>query len=468
MSLQSEETSSVLELFGLEKENVQSATYSNLNGDACIDIFLMPSDSMECPECGGTKHRVKNYVLKRINHSILTDRRCTIHYHARRYECSLCHRTFYEHNPFTFKSSRISVKTVMQVLDDLKNQNETFTSVAVRHNLSPTTVASIFDHHVQVSRKPLPERLNFDECYAMKTKGSAYVCMLVDHRSAQPIDLLPSRRKDHLVSYFQNIPLEERKNVKVCCFDMYDTYRSVMKMCLPNAIGIVDRFHMIQELTRRIDRIRIRVMKKFGGSKKDKTSDEYYLLKRFSWLLYKNAFDEDKYGSLLDPNRNRLYNQHFKTNLNYYEIRNKLFAVDPVLKTASDIRDSFNDFYNKSTKENAAEKLNEMIETFRTCDIPELTSFAQTLIKWHNEILNYFGNYGYYYTVNQEAGRVVPQNIRISNAIIENRNAILKILKKNANGYTNFVRFRNRALYVLIKDERPTAYPMILKEDKTR
>ena len=48
---------------------------------------------------------------------------------------------------------------------------------------------------------------------------------------------------------------------------------------------------------------------------------------------------------------------------------------------------------------------------------------------------------------------------RMNNAIIENRNAIIKCIKKNANGYTNWDRFRNRVLYVLDADARFSLNP---------
>ena len=53
------------------------------------------------------------------------------------------------------------------------------------------------------------------------------------------------------------IPLEERKKVKYVSFDMWETYRIVVKHVFPDACCISDHFHVIQELTRRVDRVRI-------------------------------------------------------------------------------------------------------------------------------------------------------------------------------------------------------------------
>ncbi|MBF0579209.1 hypothetical protein IM774_05330 [Erysipelotrichaceae bacterium RD49] len=39
----------------------------------------------------------------------------------------------------------------------------------------------------------------------------------------------------------------------------------------------------------------------------------------------------------------------------------------------------------------------------------------------------------------------------MTSSMIENRNKLVKQIKNNANGYTNWPRFRNRVLYVLNK-----------------
>jgi len=62
------------------------------------------------------------------------------------------------------------------------------------------------------------------------------------------------------VDYFYNIPLTERKKVKYVSFDMWCTYRDVAKLMFPNCVCIVDKFHVLQELSRKVTRVRIDVM----------------------------------------------------------------------------------------------------------------------------------------------------------------------------------------------------------------
>ena len=445
----------ILELFSLEDKDVLSCNYRNANGSAVIDIRLVPKYD-PCPNCGSAHPKIKGYSRRVINHGILTDRLCLINYDARRYQCSACNRTYMEKSPFSFGSSSISPLTVQNVLRDLKNFNETFSSVAHRYHISPTSAASIFDQHVSIPRKPLPSIINFDEVYAFRHHSDKYVCVILDFQTSKPVDVLNSRRYDRLLSYFMQIPLEERKNVKACCFDMYDTYRSIMHSCFPNAIGCVDHYHLSQELGRKIDAIRIRIMK---GTRKG--SDEYYLLKKFNWILYK-PLDASARNSkpLFDPNAPRKYNYHFKTDLNYYDIRNRLLSIDSELADAWRLKDDMDDFYQKASDDTAEDLLAGLIKKFLSSAIEEMRHFAKTLNKWKVEIINSVHVYGYAYRIDSSTGEVISRPVHLTNAIIENRNSIIKCLKKNANGYRNWERFRNRILYVLDKDALPLLNPL--------
>ena len=456
-----------LQLFGLENIDVQSIKVIRSGNNIIIDIFLVPKP-IPCPWCSFEHPHVKNYVLKKITHSELTDRGCTIHYHARRFECPICKRTYYEQNPFVFKNMKISIKTVYNILEALKKSNETFSSVANTFHISPTTVASIFDAHVDIKRKTLPERICIDETYAFQSDTSKYICLLLDFDTQKPIDVLPSRHFEYLKSYFLKIPKKERENVLFLCSDMYDCYRSVAKACLPNAITIVDHYHVIQDLNRHTEAVRIQVMK----AHKKNDPDSYYLLKKFNWMIYRNEESQEETERLkekgklpiFDPNNERKYNKHFNQYINYYEIREKIRNIDKELTEAWNLKDDVKDFYDEANLDNAEIKLDELITKFTSSSVAEMKDFGKTLKKWKKEIINSFHVMGYEYKVSNSTGRVAVQEKKMNNAIIENRNSIIKIIKKNANGYSNWTRFRNRTLYVLDKDSTYSMYP--IRKDK--
>lgn len=206
-------------MFNINEDIIDSIDVLHKSDGVYVNIKLR-RDIHSCPVCECETSYIKDYRERKILHSILTNTPCFIIYKARRYRCLNCRKSFYEHNPFSHMNMKVSVVTVSNVLEDLKHVGETFKSVALRYGLSPTTVSSIFDAHVFISRKRLPEYLCIDECYAYSGDKGNYVCVLIDFQSKETVDLLPSRKKQDLIRYFDRIPLEERKRVKLLCIDM--------------------------------------------------------------------------------------------------------------------------------------------------------------------------------------------------------------------------------------------------------
>ena len=159
--------------------------------------------------------------------------------------------------------------------------------------------------------------------------------------------------------------------------------------------------------------------------------------------------DEDKYGRLFDVERERKYNSHFKSYMNYYDLRKKILEINNDLTICYSLKLELVDFYSKSTIDNAKVNLENLIRSCIDTNIDEMIAFSNNLINWKQEIINSFTIVGTEYKVEADKGQVVVCNKKVNNAIIENRNKIIKCIKNNANGYTNWSRFRNRVMYVL-------------------
>ena len=442
----------------LERADIKSMNIYNDGEGLTIDVELN-SKPHKCPVCSTETSRIKGYQNKIIRHSILNNTPCIIDYRARRYICPLCGKTFFENNPFTNKGSRLSVATVYNVLADLKNPALTFSYVASKYHISQSTVANIFDRGVNIPRRTLPECICFDETYAFKSDRSNYICVLVDYKDKKVIDILPTRRMQDLTDYFYNIPLEERKKVRYVSFDMWQTYRSVAKTMFPNCVTIVDKFHLLQEFTRKATRVRIRIMnknkkikdelenearrlkkekKKLPPDKQEKliqAQRNYYILKKFEWMIF------SKYKDILNPNLEKKMNHALGQYCNLYDLFNLLENTDEDMTEMINLKDELYDFYEKCTYEESKAKINELIIDFRSSSVPELVSFANTLTQWKPEIINSF--------------IIIPGiNKKMNNALIENRNKSIKLLKHSSNGYTNWKRFRNRVLYTINDDEK--------------
>lgn len=450
------EMNDLIAAFGLDRANIELIhVYHECNG-IFINLTLNVKEHT-CPLCKTPTTKIKDYRIKKIKHSVLNPTPCIINYRARRYICPVCHKSFYEDNPFTQPGSSISVATVYNVLTELKRPEATFSNIADKYFLSPSSVSLIFDNHIRISRRTLPECLCFDETYAFKSYDSDYICVLLDYTNKKIVDVLPSRKKKDLIEYFSRIPIDERKKVKYVSFDMWCTYRTVSKLMFPNCCCILDKFHVLQELSRRMQKIRVTVMnenkktkdtlnekqKKLRVEHKQLTPEEderlktasinYYLLKKFHFVLHSN----DK--KISDPNYEKKFNHVLERYCNLYDIYDLLIEIDPILKEAVEIKDKIHNFYKTSTHAKAKEELEEIIILCRTSQIRTINEFANTLTEWKQEIINSFI-------------KIPSINKKMNNSLIENRNKSIKLLKHSSNGYTNWERFRKRVLYCLNDD----------------
>ena len=396
-----------------------------------VRIKLKPDPDPKCPYCG-TQLVCNGFYNKKLIHSILINRPCTVFFARRRYICRHCECTFSEPNRFAGKGENVTYETKINVLKDLKEPSMTYTSTARRNNLSTTKVLQIFDKHVSISRKPLPEVLAIDEHYFPASDfDSLYICVLMDFKDGTIIDILPDRKKDYLISYFGNIRNEtlnkkngrsELSNVKYVSIDLYDTYKDIARTYFRKAIICADSFHVIEHLTKGFRAVRLRCRRN--------TQDEdlQYLLTKFKYI-----FDHDHF---LDNEPK--YNKRFKRYMNYRDMMNILFERFPDLKKAYYLKESYLLFNETCTLKDAPERLADQIGAFADSGIDEYIEFYNLLINWSQEIINSF---------------TVVYSRRINNSYIESRNRQIESLFFNANGFTNFHRTRPRILYCLNKKD---------------
>ena len=143
----------------------------------------------------------------------------------------------------------------------------------------------------------------------------------------------------------------------------------------------------------------------------------YYILKKFSWMIFSNNND------ILNPNIEKKMNRALGQYCNLYDLFTLLENTDEDMTEMINLKDELYHFYAKSTYEEAKTKINDLIIHFRSSGVDELVPFANTLTQWKSEIINSF--------------IIIPGlNKKMNNALIENRNKTIKLLKHSSNGYT--------------------------------
>ena len=380
-----------------------------------------------CKRCGTYHTSVKEYVLKKITHSIFHNKSCTILYHHRRFLCPKCGRTSMEDNPFCSENNHISDRTIDNILKFLKRYNNPFRAAAEYFDVAVSEVIALFDKYCQMRRLPLKKAICLDEVYFSRKRKKKYVLIILSFASGDILNVLKDRDKRTIASYLRSIDLDERNKVEYAAIDMNDSYREVLPRYLHNATIIADPFHVVSRVGKALDDVRKRVMRRYEGNKK---SDGYYLLKYRDEIFFKEELSNEA-----------VYNGHFKTHLSEFQLMRMIKALDKELEKAYDLYQVYLS-YNHTDYEDINKALSDLESYIRDCklsDIEEFIALASTLSLWKTEIVNSFCKI---------------DGVRVTNGPLEGRNSMIKKILKIANGYSNFERFRNRLMYSLNKNSR--------------
>lgn len=446
---------SITELLNLEDSDIIISDISIQGTTKTLTLETTPYTHF-CPSCGFKMHS-RGTKKRTIKHPILQDTyELILILKQRRWKCTNpeCCYDISESFKFVNKRRRTTNATDMLIVDAYRDLMETSSSIANRFHVSDTHVLEVFDRYVKMDRLPLTDAICIDEVFLDMDEYCKYALVIQDFHTGDPIDLLRSRRTNVTEPYFVSIPIEERNAVRYLISDMYNQYISYVDKYFPNAVSVVDSFHVIQWITRLIDNYIRQLLKKFRQRDREleeqlsyeqqrpvslPPSDEVYLLQKYRWLILASQ-SNIKYHS--DPRMD----SHFRCLMNTYDYEDALFRIDYKLKEFRDLKEIYIQFNNRNAGNpvKAREELDELIPLYQSCEHEIFRDFGNLLEKYEDYIINSFimvEKHGF--------GRIY--NSRLSNGPIESINRKVKDLKRLGRGFRNFEHFRNRFLYAARK-----------------
>lgn len=436
--------------------------------------FIKKLEPTYCEICGYRMHS-KGLYKRSINHPILQDGYCLyVKIERRSWYCTnpKCRHHCLDTFSFAPKYKHNSNQTIFMILDAMRNINLTTAEIAQRFNVSDTYVHETFLRYVNCDRLPLPRILSVDEVYLNFNDRNRYALVLMDFESGEIVDILPNRLKDSYQKYFQSIPLEERNKVEILICDMYDPYVNFSINYLHKAKVVLDSFHVVQWINRKINNYINQIKKKYQerdekelmrrnlennrNDKSRKQSREVYVLNHYRWVLLSNRNKPSKHAF-------RKYNRFFKQYLDVYDYEKMFMELDEsflLMRNLKDLYDDFNDALMVSEEEKKKE-LEHLIEIYRTCDLSMFQEFGDLLDKHKNEIINSF------ITINQvkieehekRVNKTTQTIRRMSNGPIESFNRKPKDFKRNSRGFSNPEYVIKRILWSTRKNEHVRAVP---------
>ena len=273
-------------------------------------------------------------------------------------------------------------------------------SVAREFNISTSTVMRYFDLVSYPKEYEMPEVIGIDE-FKGNTGGFAYNVIVTNPKDHCVIDILKTRDLEYLKRYFY--PLNLRDCVQYITQDMYEPFKIFANSKFKNAKVVADKYHYIRQITWALENVRKREQKRLS-------KEERLFFKRSKKLLHKkiNKLKEEK--------------QYLRA----------MFSHSYDLELAYELKKAFEDFVKTTSYEQAKHELSIWIKMAKESGLKEFKDAITAFTNWKEEICN---------------SKIEPY----TNGFTEGCNNKIKVLKRNAYGFRNFTRFRNRILHMFNK-----------------
>ena len=362
-----------------------------------------------CPHCGEDSINIHGYKQSTIKIMPISGYNALLKLKKQRYKCKCCGKTFTAKTDIVKKNCYIS-NNVKQAAALYASNKISEKDIAIQLNISHNTVNrvinSFFDSY-KINYNYLPEVLCFDEFKSTKDADGSMSFIYCDAQTHNIIDIVENRQLAYLKKYFRRYNKKARKAVKYIVMDMYKPYISLVKELFPNAKIIMDKFHIINNLSRALNKTRIKLM--------NNNESLYNKLKNYYKLLLKD--------------RSQLDRVHYYKYKCFDKMMCQADIVDYLLEQDEVLNNTYCLYQQllAAIKHKDSKTLENLIFT-KHQNISEYMQTAMKTCKCYAEYILNAVKYGY------------------TNGVIEGINNKIKTIKRIAFGYHSFFNFRNRIL----------------------
>jgi transposase len=230
------------------------------------------------------------------------------------------------------------------------------------------------------------------------------------------IAMVRGTKADVVIKILQKIPLKQRNKVEEVTLDMAGNMGLIVKKSFPNAVQVIDRFHVQKLALDALQEIRI----KHRWDAIDKENDAIETSKSKSIKFIPEQFSNgDTLKQLLARSRYLLYKNNLKWTQNQSERARILFEKYPDIEKAYKLCQNLSWIFNNTKdKTSALVRLAKWDEKVRQAAFKSFNTIARTMSIHYKNILNYFDN-------------------RSTNASAESFNAKIKAFRAQFRGVRN-------------------------------
>lgn len=237
-------------------------------------------------------------------------------------------------------------------------------------------------------------------------KGRKYATIVYDLKHSKVVWIGKGKGKKTIDRFFEKeLSAYQRQQIIGASCDMAQTYIDAIEHWCPNATLVLDRFHVVKALNNAVDEVRKEQWRQ--ASKEERAT-----LKGLRWLLYMHSSKRDK------EDVKRLKALYMNGNRRIYR--------------AWVLSDEFEQFWDFDNQVEAKDFLDNWCKTANRSRLEPIKNFVK-LVKKHED-------------------RLLPfVDTRLTNAIAEGLNRIIKIAKNRASGFRTLDAFSD-IIFLMVGD----------------
>ena len=348
-------------------------------------------DKLCCPECGSKKITRNGCTVRRFRSVPIGRKPVYIDMRVQRVKCCSCGCDQQERIPFTTDKRHTTHRLERLVIDLMKVM--TISETAAYLGLSWSTVKDIHKNHLQRNyASPDISKVRFigiDE-FAVR-KGHVYKTIVVDLETGHIIYVGDGKGADALAKFFKRVK-KYNVNIEYVATDLSAAFISAVKKNLPKAQLVFDHFHVKKIVNDKVDKLR----RSLYNNKV--YAEQRNVIKGIRWLLRKNGED-------------------IKTDTAKKQLEEALKINEPLAK-AYYLKEKITLVWGQLDKEAARAWLYDWIREAIRSEVTQMIKAGMSMFKHREGILAWY-------------------DMRITTAMVEGINNKIKVMKREACGFTD-------------------------------
>ena len=402
-----------MEQSNLEFKDVKIVSCQQNNGQLNI-VLENQSSHATCPNCGTHSNSVKNYRTYHIIHPTHSSAHFQLFVRKRCFRCcnSSCNTKYFTEQIYNLKKKHIYTQAFETLLENLYKHMDLPTiqkHLFDKYNLS-VPLATIWH---KLKDKPMQFQTQLTDIQNAKyigldefsyAKGNSFGVLVVNIDKRKIADMVAGGRNQKTAE--GALSIFNPNTVEACAIDMCEPFKNAIQKRFPNALIVIDKFHVIQLLNDAFKELIKRILPSLPLN----DSQSSYFNKCSRWILLRanETLSNDQRAEL--P---------------------ALLSLNQELNKIYEFKELFRNIYKIKDINSAHSQFHSWLIHAKASHIPELVSVANTYSEWFTFIFNYW-------------------HCPISNAITEGKVHKIKVFRRKAYHYKNFHTLR----YQVLKSEQ--------------